>query len=167
MGFGAPLGLFVPHESFLAKRNLITGRPIAKRADSEACFDLIRSWMDECLVGHGHFCPSSVISSLPTRVIDVGNAETPPKVVITNGDSGRWLALSHCWGTNVRFVLESSNLLARQQSLSLEDMPSTFSDAIQATRRLGYKYLWVDSLCVIQDSHDDWAFKSSQMLSYY
>ncbi|KAH9215384.1 hypothetical protein DL95DRAFT_298875, partial [Leptodontidium sp. 2 PMI_412] len=116
---------------------------------------LIRSWMDECLVGHGHFCPSSVISSLPTRVIDVGNAETPPKVVITNGDSGRWLALSHCWGTNVRFVLESSNLLARQQSLSLEDMPSTFSDAIQATRRLGYKYLWVDSLCVIQDSHDD------------
>ncbi|PVH85736.1 HET-domain-containing protein [Cadophora sp. DSE1049] len=123
--------------------------------------------MNECLGDHNDFCPASTMSPLPSRVIDVGSTEVPPKIVISNGSPGRWLALSHCWGTKVRFVLDSSNVRARQQGIPLEDMPSAFSDAIQVSRRLGYQYLWIDSLCIIQDSHGDWAYESSQMLNYY
>ena len=123
--------------------------------------------MNECVRDHGDFCPASMVSPLPSRVIDVGSSEVPPKIVTSNGRPGRWLTLSHCWGTKSRFVLDSSNIHTRQQSIPLIKMPNAFSDAIRVTRRLGYQYLWIDSLCIIQDSHDDWVYESSQMLKYY
>ncbi|KAL2076233.1 hypothetical protein VTL71DRAFT_1176 [Oculimacula yallundae] len=160
------LDLFAASDSHLAKRNLVHGRPIPKFADSEACIDLIRNWTHECLTDHADLCPVS-ISPLPTRVIDVGSATVSPRVVVTKGAIGRWVALSHCWGTKVRFILESKNLEARQQAVPLEEMPSSFSDAIKVTRRLGYRYLWIDSLCILQDSREDWLSESSHMLDYY
>ena len=51
--------------------------------------------------------------------------------------------------------------------MALKDMPATFRDAIVTTRKLGYQYLWIDSLCIIQDSVEDWAYESSQMQHYY
>lgn len=64
-------------------------------------------------------------------------------------------------------MTDSSSLTDRQQSMVFEDIPATFRDAIQITRRLGYQYLWIDSLCILQDSLQDWARESSQMQHYY
>ena len=61
----------------------------------------------------------------------------------------------------------SENLAAKQQAMAFEDILATFRDAIQVTRRLGYQYLWIDSLCILQDSLGDWARESSQMQHYY
>ena len=51
--------------------------------------------------------------------------------------------------------------------MALEDLSATFRDAVVTTRKLGYQYLWIDSLCIIQDSVEDWAYESSQMQHYY
>ncbi|KAF4465904.1 RNase H domain [Fusarium albosuccineum] len=56
---------------------------------------------------------------------------------------------------------------SRQQGIVLTDMPKTFQDAILVTRRLGFRYVWIDSLCIIQDSKDDWLRKAREMGRYY
>lgn len=54
-----------------------------------------------------------------------------------------------------------------EKSIQIESLPPSFQDAVHITRRLGFKYLWIDSLCIIQDSPEDWAQESGQMASIY
>lgn len=104
---------------------------------------------------------------LPTRVVDVGDESHQPKLYITHRENGIWVALSHCWGRELRFVTESRSIADRKQAMALEDIPATFRDAIVTTRKLGYQYLWIDSLCIVQDSLEDWVQESRQMQHYY
>ena len=48
-----------------------------------------------------------------------------------------------------------------------EDIPKTFQDAIIVTHFLGFQYLWIDSLCIIQDDLNDWAEESAKMSTIY
>jgi hypothetical protein len=52
-------------------------------------------------------------------------------------------------------------------AINPNSIPPTFRDAITTSRKLGYRYLWIDSLCIIQDSYDDWVSESNRMQSYY
>ena len=127
---------------------------------------LARTWLDQCVKTHSDSCPSA-ICTLPTRLLDVGDESHPPKLYVTHHEQGIWVALSHCWGREARFVTESRSIAERQQGMTLEAIPATFRDGILVTRRLGYQYLWIDSLCILQDSKEDWARESSQMQHYY
>lgn len=133
--------------------------------DSRNCFTLIQNWLEECVTQHRDTCPVTPGASLPTRVIDVGSEDGSriPKIFVTGGKPGVWLTLSHCWGTQVRFVLDSTNIEDRMKGLPVDHLPRTFLDAIRVTRSLGFQYLWIDSLCTLQDSNDDWVFESSRM----
>ncbi|KAH8764766.1 hypothetical protein BGZ57DRAFT_767970 [Hyaloscypha finlandica] len=71
------------------------------------------------------------------------------------------------WGPNPHFCTTNSNIADFEQSISLEELPSTFRDAILVTRRLGFRFLWIDSLCIIQDSHEDWVQEAASMHLYY
>jgi hypothetical protein len=51
--------------------------------------------------------------------------------------------------------------------MRFKDLPQTFQDAVIVTRSLGYRYLWIDSLCILQDDLTDWVKESCQMRSYY
>ncbi|KAH9208315.1 heterokaryon incompatibility, partial [Leptodontidium sp. 2 PMI_412] len=55
----------------------------------------------------------------------------------------------------------------RQKGIPLKDMPQTFQDAVTITRELGVKYLWIDSLCILQDSREDWEKESAKMAGVY
>lgn len=55
----------------------------------------------------------------------------------------------------------------RQENIPFADLPKTFQDAIIITRRLGIQYLWIDSLCIIQDSEEDWTKEAARMGSVY
>lgn len=59
------------------------------------------------------------------------------------------------------------NLLDGQHSLPLATLPRTFKDAVIITRLLGFRYLWIDSLCILQDSPEDWDLESSRMQNVY
>jgi len=63
--------------------------------------------------------------------------------------------------------LTTDNLAEFQNSISLADLPANFRDAIKITRRLQIPYLWIDSLCIIQNSRDDWEAESKKMCSIY
>lgn len=49
----------------------------------------------------------------------------------------------------------------------MEDLSRTFRDAVIATRELKFRYLWIDSLCILQDSDEDWKRQSVQMCTIY
>ena len=59
------------------------------------------------------------------------------------------------------------NIESLMAGIDMFDLPATFRDAITITRKLGIKYLWIDSLCIIQDSREDWQSESTKMGNYY
>lgn len=92
-----------------------------------------------------------------------------PYLLLTNGEAGRYATLSHCWGPKERRPLTTTieTLEERRRSLPPEQLPRSFLDAISIARTLGIEYLWIDSLCIIQDSPADWAEQSALMADIY
>jgi hypothetical protein len=81
--------------------------------------------------------------------------------------AGTYIILSHCWGIEPPLTTTVSTLESRKSSVSMSSLPKTFRDAVTITRKLGKKYLWIDSLCIIQDSQADWGFEAGRMKDYY
>ena len=104
---------------------------------------------------------------LPTRAIDVGSSEKAPSLFISQGAFGQWVALSHCWGQHQPLILESKSISAFIDGIQLETMPPMFQDAVFITRRLGFRYLWIDCLCIVQGSREDWLRESLEMGGIY
>lgn len=80
-----------------------------------------------------------------------------------------YAALSHCWGREPFLRTLSSNIARHQRrgGIALARLPLTFREAIECTRGLGLRYLWIDSLCIVQDDPDDWQAESSHMAAIY
>jgi hypothetical protein len=102
-------------------------------------------------------------------VIDVGTDPSsipfldmePKKHQIT------WVALSYCWGGNSPFVLRNERVEELTGGIELSKFPATLRDAIVITRQLGIQYLWIDALCIFQDSKKDWAKEAARMRDVY
>lgn len=109
------------------------------------------------------------LAPLPTRVIDLGLHEEPlrPRLQITNGDTGQYVAFSHVWGGLIPVRTKIQNLEAHCLNLPMGIIPQSFQDAFIYTRKLGIRYLWIDALCIIQDSQNDWKIECSKMAEVY
>ncbi|OCL11435.1 HET-domain-containing protein [Glonium stellatum] len=109
------------------------------------------------------------LTYLPTRVLDVtaiasnGN----PFLVETEGQQGEYVTLSHRWGGARVVTTTLSNLIVHKRCIPFATLSKTFRDAIVFTYNLGFRYIWIDSLCIIQDSVDDWERESARMAEIY
>lgn len=137
----------------------------------ELAVPLIKTWIQRCDLNHN--CSEhglGIPTELPTRVIDVGDSSHDPYLYITHGETGRFAALSHCWGPpqmSERLTTTKDNVLAHCEGMALNKFPKTFRDAINITRGLGLRYLWIDCLCIIQDSIEDWILEVNRMVDVY
>ena len=129
---------------------------------------LIKTWLTDCVEGHTkQNCQPPKPADLPTRVLDLGHAgdsassirlfvpEVPTKA--------HYVALSHCWGTGQVLTTTRHNVSEHERLIPHDSLPKTFREAVQVTRELGIRYLWIDSLCILQDSPDDWDAEASHM----
>ncbi|KAI8685444.1 HET domain-containing protein [Fusarium keratoplasticum] len=121
------------------------------------------------------------IALLPTRVIDVGTSGSETiKILETKGLRGKYVTLSHCWGKLASMPKLTAHTRDRcLEGIPCEALPRTFRDAVMITRYLNIRYLWIDSLCIIQkdDEKDtpqdknmhqkDWEHESGRMCSVY
>jgi hypothetical protein len=73
------------------------------------------------------------------------------------------MTLSHCWGGKVFTTLTADNFQSYLSRIPYEDLSKTFKEAILITRRLGFRYLWIDSLCIKQGDEVDWRHESARM----
>lgn len=126
---------------------------------------LAKAWLDDCIDNH-KMCPSSS-HQMPTRVIRVGSAGMNPVLYVTEDDCSSYVALSHCWGDSRIFCTENATINQRKEGMPMESLPKTFHDAVVITRNLGIEYLWIDSLCILQDSEEDWNRESAKMAVVY
>jgi hypothetical protein len=86
---------------------------------------------------------------------------------VTNDHRDEYLTLSHCWGSDARAILTTTSLPILQKEITITDLPLTMQDAITTTRALGFRYLWIDSVCIIQDNASDWERESREMGTIY
>lgn len=122
---------------------------------------MARNWLSHCESEHHdryQECPAPPDSppSLPTRVIDVGDEQRPPRLIETNGLRATYCALSYCWGRSNAFITTLASLKDHLTEIPMNLLFRTAREAIQVARKLQIQYLWIDSLCIIQDSAKDW-----------
>ncbi|SCO92101.1 uncharacterized protein FRV6_16229 [Fusarium oxysporum] len=140
---------------------------------SETSFAKAKEWFHECVLKHDNCNGVNTPKNwIPSRLIDVGSRPPFPDTIKLRQTKGwqtsvQYAALSHCWGAVQPFKLLQRNVHVLMSGISTVDLPKTFRDAIYATRKFGLQYLWIDSLCIIQDSNEDWDFESSLMTHVY
>jgi len=107
--------------------------------------------------------------TLPTRVLDVGQSPED-KIRLLETEStidSRYICFSHCWGTKRPLVTTRDNIRSWKEAIAWHLIPKTFQDAIEYTRALKIRYLWIDSLCIIQDDIQDWQTQAGKMAEIY
>lgn len=143
------------------------GRHISTFADSPECMSLAKLWISNCLESHPE-CQQMASNILPDRVIHVGRGVDPRLVENYSGElTGKYAALSYCWGGHVAMQLKKDNIEIFKQNMGFDDMPKTLQDATTVCVALDIEYVWIDALCIIQDSAEDWAVQGSKMAQIY
>lgn len=151
----------------------VSGRPIRPAED----FRVANRWLRHCLDRHSR-CASRALNSqnlsikndwMPARVVDVGpiDGSREPRLLCGSGIFGQYVTLSHCWGGAVTVQTTTETLPAHKKQIPLARLTKTFRDAVIITRNLGFSYLWIDSLCIIQNDPMDWETESALMADIY
>lgn len=151
----------------VARSKDVHGRRIKDTVDTH----LIKRWINLCEHAHREACSivwwKSGGDDLPefVRMVDVNQM-----ALVIAGRGCRYVALSYVWGgPGEDYWTTAANAKARNRRSGLEEsaLPATIVDAIQLTRHIGERYLWIDALCIIQDSQEDKAAQISIMDRVY
>lgn len=181
-GANGPLGNPPPYKAIhLQYRWFMVDQPqpyeLPGDTASDHSFSTAQSWIQDCVANH-KLCGPDEPSPLPTRILHLG--ETTNETAEGNGDDlqirliepssdqrERYISLSHSWGCEQPLITTTATLEQHKTGIPLSQLPATFRDAVLICRKLGIHYLWIDSLCIIQDSDVDWQQEASRMASVY
>lgn len=154
--------------------NFRIGRFLPKTTELGENLAMIQTWLRCCEATHSRCTRSS--KYVPPRLLDIssGYPSTVRLVDFSNPveaqqrsnnyrsseghiDSPHYACLSHCWGTReFRHITRHNTLAANKLGIPISELPRTFRDAIMVTRALHIDYLWIDSMCILQDDKSDW-----------
>ncbi|OJT09436.1 hypothetical protein TRAPUB_14099 [Trametes pubescens] len=133
----------------------IVGRNPVLEVGSPHAVSLAQACINECVHGHQRCAALSAGTEeplLPTRLVDCTDPDHP-RLVSSDGRRGQYLALSYVWGEAQPHRTVKANLSTYTDGIAF--LPKTIRDAISVTNALGFRFLWTDSLCIIQDSDED------------
>jgi hypothetical protein len=153
-------------------------RPPNLFPSSKETITTIKNWLQECSETHLE-CQQlqnnakflGKLASGPRRLLYLsGNASHPQIQLQENYPAGnvpRYIALSYCWGVDQPIKLKNHLVQLWAKDMPYDSLPQTIKDAIQVTMGLGLQHLWIDALCIIQDSDQDKAEQISLMADIY
>ncbi|PMD62106.1 uncharacterized protein K444DRAFT_514448, partial [Hyaloscypha bicolor E] len=103
---------------------------------------------------------------LPTRVLELSSTD---RLILRNGRGrGIYCAYSGVAGGSERLThTTTSNIMARMHGIPLETLPTSWRDAALLARRLGFRYIWIEGLCVIHDDEQSWREEFVKISDYY
>ncbi|KAF4618384.1 hypothetical protein G7Y89_g14920 [Cudoniella acicularis] len=148
----------------------ISQRPLESNLATPTIFNQIQCWLHECGTTHNDGPDlNSPKYRMPTRVIDVGSAAEPHIKLFEPPPTLRdqYIALSYCWGRDPFLMTLTTNIDEHKKALDMSTLPQTFRDAVATTRGLGLRYIWIDALCIIQNSNEDKAKEIGVMGDIY
>jgi hypothetical protein len=141
-------------------------RPIKGDVSSAESRQQIRERLRECLAKHT-LCSNNKSHVRPLRLLDIRDKDNAKVCSLDATRLDQYVALSYCWGEDQPFKTTLSTLGSRKEGISVSVLPKTIRDAIEITRQLNIDFLWVDSLCIVQDSEDEKAKEVGDMSHYY
>lgn len=138
--------------------------------DVNNCGPIMDHWLSKCTREHPACGVVGQPNWYPTRLLDLGNypEDHGSCIRIINTDVHElkrpYVTLSHCWGRE-----DIPKLTAEQSSptIPINELPKTYKDAISVAKFLGILYLWIDSLCIRQDSKENWEKEAADMNEVY
>ena len=142
-------------------------------AVANCVFSCASRWLRECVECYRRCQERKEYEKLPRRLLYLGELDEANfhgiRLVHTYGRALNHCTLSYCWGSDAdNFGLTTSeNLLACEKVLDARNLPETIRDAVTICKRLKLSYLWVDSLCIVQDNAEDWRLEASIMNHIY
>ncbi|KAI8964052.1 HET-domain-containing protein [Daldinia sp. FL1419] len=142
---------------------------VLEDSTTQAAFDRAAEWLAYC-IEHDEPCKPPDRNFVPRRLLNVrrnDGASEPFLFEPTNPTA--YACLSYCWGEDVGDVLKTttSNLDSHYKEVPLRSMPKSLQDAVTLCRGLNISYLWVDSICIVQDDYDSWLQDASMMDQIY
>ena len=143
--------------------------------DPKLDIKLIKTWLEACKEWHGDTCGDwtkrlfgKQAQITKFRLIDVVSQNL---VILNVLPESSYTTLSYVWGSTNNFLLTTQNLHTLMQPgglrLHMAKVPRTIVDAISLIKTLGLRYLWVDSLCIVQDEPNDKQRLLSEMHQIY
>jgi hypothetical protein len=107
---------------------------------------------------------------MPTRVLDLGYENTSEVRLVESSTlpiDHPYMTLSHRWGQIEVIKLTTATIDRIRNGIPISELPVLYQDAVTACRKLGTRYIWIDSLCIIQDQEQDWIHEASIMGRVY
>jgi hypothetical protein len=132
---------------------------------------LVKSWLRLCVDEHSAPVTNQDNNYRPPRLLHIDSGD----LRLVQGSEcpmdSEWATLSHCWGPRPTFLtLTSTNKAQFELEIPLESLARTFRDAVNFCDSIGVNYLWIDSLCIIQQgdgSKEDWFHHMTEMRRVY
>ncbi|KAL6892153.1 heterokaryon incompatibility domain-containing protein [Trichoderma evansii] len=155
-GEPCPWPLFKPWSGISKARNHLAEQILSWTNDCERNHE-------DCRVSHAPILPKRVVKIVPDMIgaLKVRLVEPQPLT------ESRYACLSHCWGKTQILRTVSENIERLKDEIPWNSLSKTFQDAIEFSRTIGIEYIWIDSLCIIQDSANDWEGEAAKMADYY
>ncbi|KAF2179912.1 HET-domain-containing protein [Zopfia rhizophila CBS 207.26] len=164
---GASIDILVSEDHSSPWRILPIAPKVGSDHASEESLSKVRQWLDCCEEYH-RWCCFQNGSAIPSRLLMLRDKDINHIKLVENcKEIARYACLSHRWGKSRPVVTTTQSLNAHKRGIPMEILPRTFQDAIQFTRKLGIDYLWIDSLCILQDSKSDWEKEASNMANIF
>lgn len=160
------------HAKDSSASHLVSGRSLPLESNKADILNLARSKYEECRLNHISCRASEASSFTPTRLLDLTGLGTMERFVrvltVPSSFNQPYAALSYCWGKslNVRLTTDGFHLFT-SKGKPCDELPATIRDACDLCYEIGIQYIWVCSLCIIQDSEHDWLEQSSTMGDLY
>ncbi|KAF9735146.1 hypothetical protein PMIN03_007382 [Paraphaeosphaeria minitans] len=156
------------------------GFPKLPEPGSSAFFDILKLWLSDCDLNHQD-CHVGTKRAFPTRLVDVGTSADPELRLMDTREEKptdhRYIALSHPWGDTKRYppfntvrkdvTGEKRDVESFKERIPYEELPATFRDTVDSTRALGIRYLWIDSICIVQGPDGDFSEEAKKMEDVY
>lgn len=135
-------------------------------------FQFFKSKLYNCVKNHTSTCGQAGGTTLPRRLLDVGTSDGHVIKLVESYQLGsrppKYAAVSHRWGDpELMFRTLRRNFDDRLQGMDEEGMPKVLQDAIKVARAVGLRYLWMDTVCLIQDDEADKGKEIPKMGDYY
>lgn len=141
---------------------------------SEKSLAWAKGRIEQCVTNHNCHVFRSKETDLPTRLVYIPNDAEKSGVQLVRDtlklpSNTRYTALSHCWGTEKPPCLMTRENIDTYATKGIpwDEIPLTFRDAILYTKRLEIDYIWIDTMCIIQQDGEDWGQESTRMFQYY
>jgi hypothetical protein len=137
---------------------------------SDDDFAFISKCIKGCQENHSDTCGSSSTPTdeAPARLLRISPDKKTVKLIVQSSKNLEpYVALSHCWGNDLPLTTTQDNIRSLQRGFKVATLPPLYQDAVSIAHRVGVSHVWIDSLSIVQDAHEDWTRESAKMASIY